>query len=483
VRPVPLILRLLLVCGVGATPVAAQVQAPAGPPPERSRPASQPSPSPSISQFFGGVPSGEPTREPLLLTISDALNRALANNLGVLLAEEGIGRARGARWRAVSELLPNVNGRISEARQVVNLAAFGFPLPAGIPPVVGPFNLFDARVYLSQSVLDFKARNDARAEAHNVAAARYDYKSARDLVVLVATISYAQAIASSARVDAAHAQVDTAQALFTQATDLKQSGIVAGIDVLRAEVQLSTERQRSTSAQNELEKAKLQLARLIGLPLGQTFTLANELPDVGLPDMTLEQALARAVKTRPDYLAALERVKAAEATRQAAAGEMLPAIRVTANYGDLGVSPSDSHSTYNVAGAVDVPIFQGGRSRGRLLEADADIRRRRADADDLKGAIYYEVRTALLDLQTGREQLQVGTRARELAASQLTQARDRFAAGVAGNIEIVQAQAAVTQANDEYIAALYTTNLAKGSLVRAIGIAEETARQVFGGLR
>jgi outer membrane protein TolC len=482
VRLVLLVLRLLLIGCVGVTPITAQMQAPAEPP-ARNAPARQSSPPPSTTPFFGGIPSGEPTREPLSLTISDALNRALANNLGVLLAEEGIDRARGARWRAVGDLLPNVNGRITESRQVLNLAAYGFPLPAGIPSVVGPFNLFDARVYLSQSVLDFKAMNDARAEAHNVTAARYDYKSARDLVVLVATISYAQAIASSARVDAARAEVDTAQALFNQATDLKQSGIVAGIDVLRAEVQLSTERQRATSAQNEFEKAKLQLARLIGLPLGQTFTLANQMTDVDIPEMTLEQALDRAVKTRPDYLAALERVKAAEATRQAAVGEMLPAVRVTANYGDLGGSPSDSHSTYTVAGALDVPIFQGGRSRGRLLEADADIRRRRSEADDLKGAIYYEVRTAMLDLQTGREQLQVATRARELAANQLTQSRDRFAAGVAGNLEIVQAQAAVTQANDEYIGALYTTNLAKGSLVRAIGIAEETARQVFGGLR
>jgi outer membrane protein TolC len=180
------------------------------------------------------------------LSISDALNRALANNLGVLLTEEGIDRAQGARWRALSGLLPNVNGHITEARQVVNLAAFGFPLPAGIPAIVGPFNTFDARVSLSQAVLDFRALNDSRAETHNLEAAKYDYRSARDLVVLVATVSYAQALASSARVNAAQAQVETAQALFSQATDLKQSGIVAGIDVLRAELQLRTARQRTT---------------------------------------------------------------------------------------------------------------------------------------------------------------------------------------------------------------------------------------------
>jgi outer membrane protein TolC len=468
-------------------PAAAQVPGSPGsqgPPPATQTPAAPAPTAPrSMSPFLGGIPSGEPAKEPLSLSIADAISRALEHNLGVLLAGEEVDRARGTRWRTLSDLLPNISGGINESRQVVNLAAYGFPLPAGIPAIVGPFNVFDARVFLSQSLLDFKALNDARAETHNVVAARHDYRAARDLVVLIATVSYAQALAGSARVDAARAQVETAQALFDQATDLKQNGLIAGIEVLRAEVQLDSDRQRETAARNDFEKAKLQLARLIGLPVGQIFTLANELTSVTIPEMTLEEALARAYRTRPEYLAALERVRAAEATRQAAIDEKLPALRVTANYGELGLSLSDAHSTYNVMGAVDVPIFQGGRARGRLLEADAELRMRRADADDAKAAIYYDVKTAMLDLQAGTEQLQVATRARQLAANQLTQSRDRFAAGVSGNIEVVQAQAAVTLANDQYISALYMTDLAKGSLVRAIGIAEETARQLFGGVR
>ena len=322
------------------------------------------------------------------MSISDALNRALANNLGVLLTEEGIDRAQGARWRALSGLLPNVNGHITEARQVVNLAAFGFPLPAGIPAIVGPFNTFDARVSLSQAVLDFRALNDSRAETHNLEAAKYDYRSARDLVVLVATVSYAQALASSARVDAAQAQVETAQALFSQATDLKQSGIVAGIDVLRAELQLVTARQRTTAVRNELEKAKLQLARLIGLPLGQPFTLSTELAPVNIPEMTLEQAVERAYRTRPDYLAALERIKAAEAAKEAANGETLPSVRVNANYGALGLSVADSHSTYTVAGTrrhSDLPGRASARpqTRGGNGTAPAAHRCRRSEGRDL----------------------------------------------------------------------------------------------------
>ena len=262
-------------------PAAAQVPGSQAPPPAAQTPAAPAPTAPrSMSPFLGGIPSGEPTKEPLSLSIADTISRALEHNLGVLLAGEEVDRARGSRWRTLSDLLPNVSGGINESRQVVNLAAYGFPLPAGIPAIVGPFNVFDARVFLSQSVLDFKALNDARAETHNVVAARHDYRAARDLVVLIATVSYAQALAGSARVDAARAQVETAQALFVQATDMKQNGLIAGIEVLRAEVQLDSDRQRETAARNDFEKAKLQLARLIGLPIGQIFTLSNELTSV-----------------------------------------------------------------------------------------------------------------------------------------------------------------------------------------------------------
>jgi outer membrane protein TolC len=436
--------------------------------------------APSIGPFRGAVPSPQPAAGTLSLSIVDALKRALEQNLGLLLASDGIDRARGVRLRALSDRLPNVSARIAETRQQINLAAYGFPLPAGIPSVVGPYNLFDARLYLSQSVLDFRALNEARAEEHNIAAARHDYRSARDLVVLITVDAYAQALSASARVDAARAQVDTAQALYNQAVDLKQGGVIAGIDVLRAEVQLATDRQRITAAQTAFEKAKLQLAHLIGLPIGQAFTLADPVFTAPIPEMTTEQAVERAYKTRGDYQAALERVRAAEAAREAARGEQLPVVRVTANYGGLGTSIADSQFTFAIGGALDVPIFQK-RTSGKLLESDAELRSRRADAEDLKASIYYEVRAALLDLQSGTEQMQVASRARELAASQLTQARDRFAAGVAGNIEVVQAQSVVALANDQYIAAVYSTNVAKGAFVHAVGIAEETARQIFGG--
>jgi outer membrane protein TolC len=484
IRALPLI--LLMSAAASVQPAAAQGQ----PPPSTSsaQPSRSSSPAPiPLSTFLGGVPSGRASDAVVTITVLGAITRALEYNLGVLTAEQSLGRARGARWRALSELLPNVNGRISETRQQINLAAFGFggsASPFGdFPSIVGPFNVFDARIYLSQSVLDFGALNGARAEAHNVEAARYTYKGARDLVIHVAGNLYVQVLAASARADAAHAQQQTAQALHQQALDLKQNGLVAGIDVLRAELQLNTQMQRSTIAANDLEKAKLQLARVIGLPLGQRFALDPTLPDLPAPDLSIEGAVNRAYQARPDYLAALERVRAAEAARQAIIGDALPSLKVSADYGDIGLSAGDAHGTFTVMGAVSVPIFQGGRSRGRLLEADADLRDRRAEAEDLKASIYYEVRTAFLDLDATAQQLAVAGKARDLAAQQLTQARDRFAAGIASNIEVIQAQDAVAVASEQFIAAQYGYDLAKGALIRGVGTGEDALRQLLGGAR
>ena len=163
----------------------------------------------------------------------------------------------------------------------------------------------------------------------------------------------------------ARAQLDTATTLHQQALNLRQSGLVAGIDVVRAEVRMLTERQRVTAATNDFEKSKLQLARVIGLPAGQVFELSQEVPFVPVPEMTLEEALARAYRERPDYLAAQERVQEAESARRAIVGEALPSVKVTADYGAIGLHISSSLPTFSIVGALSVPIFEGGRVQGR----------------------------------------------------------------------------------------------------------------------
>jgi outer membrane protein TolC len=199
-----------------------------------------------------------------------------------------------------------------------------------------------------------------------------------------------------------------------------------------------------------------------------------------MPDLKLEEALEQAYKDRPDYLAALERVRAAEASRRAVASEALPSFKVRADYGAIGLTWSTSLPTFNVTGAVDMPLFEGGRLRGRLAEADAELRERRAEAEDARAEIYYDVRESFLDLEATSEELKTATRARELAALQLEQSRDRFAAGVVSNIEVVQAQEAVALASEQYINAQYNSNLAKAMLAQSLGSPEEALKKYLG---
>ena len=436
---------------------------------------------PPGSPFGGGVPQGTVTSDTLKLSVLDVIKRALDHNLGVLLAQEDASDATGSRAVALSDLLPHVSGRVSQERRKTNLEAFGFPLREDFPRIVGPFSVFDARLYLTQTVLDMSAVNDLRAADHSLTAAKHSARSARDLVVLVAANLYLQTRATEARAVTARAQLDTATTLHQQALSLRQSGLVAGIDVVRAEVRMLTERQRVTAATNDFEKSKLQLARVIGLPAGQVFELSQEVPFVPVPEMTLEEALARAYRERPDYLAAQERVQEAESARRAIVGEALPSVKVTADYGAIGLHISSSLPTFSIVGALSVPIFEGGRVQGRLAQADSELRTRRAQAEDAKAEIYYDVRTAFLDLKATEEELQTATRGRELAAQQLTQSRDRFAAGVTSNIEVVQSQEAVAQASEQYIAALYGFNVAKAMLARSLGTAEEAVAKYLGG--
>jgi outer membrane protein TolC len=436
---------------------------------------------PPGSPFGAGVPSGTASAEPLRLTIIDAVTRSLQHNLGVLLAEQHTNTLDGDRLVALSHLLPNVSASLTESRRKTNLEAFGFPLGPNFPRVVGPFNVFDARVSLSQAVFDAGAFNEASAASHRLEAARHGYRGARSIVMLASANLYLQALAAQARSQAAQAQLTSSQAIHQQAIDLRQGGIVAGIDVVRAEVRLSADRQRATAAANDAEKAKLQLAHVIGLPIGQQFTLDSNIPMIPDAEQSVQQALDAAYAKREDYLAAIEAHKAAESAKRAVLGDRLPSVRVTADYGTIGLTAGTALPTFNLVGAVDVPIFEGGRQRGRLAQADAELKRRAAELDSLKASIYYDVRTAFLDVEATRQQAETALRGRQLADQQLQQSRDRFAAGVASNIEVLQAQEAVAVATEQAISAQYGLAVAKALLAESTGSAEEALMKVAKG--
>ena len=444
-------------------------------------PTAQLSASQSQNPFAGSVPAGQATPEVLKLTFPDALNRALKQNLGALLTSDAIGSARGQKWKQLSNLLPDVTTATSEDMKQVNLASLGFKGFPGIPHVVGPFGYFDTRAYLSQTVFNWEQINRTRSANQNVRTAEYTYKDARDLVVQAAGANYFLTIASAARVETAEAQVRTAQALYGQASDQFKAGVAASIDVLRAKVELQTRQQQLIAARNNLDKQKLVLARVIGLPLGQQFEITEKGHYDPLTGITLDEALHRAYSTRADYQAAVAQLRAAEFARKAAVAEYFPTIDFNTDYGDIGITPSHSHGTFDLAGTLRFPIFQGGRVHGDILQADASLAQSRSQAENLRGQIDQDVRTAFLDLQSAGEQVAVAQSNVELAAQTLEQAQDRFKAGVTDNIEVVQAQESVASANESYIQSLYAYNFAKISLARAVGLAENSVKQFFKG--
>ncbi len=455
------------------------------PPPATPSGPSGPSTVPAVPQgpFAGSVPPQPATVDLVSLTLPDAIDRALQYNLGVMTFQQDIESARGARWRALAALLPTVDARVSETREQVSLAAFGFnpSILPGVPSVIGPFNVFDGRVYVSQPVLDLSALNSVRREARNIDAATLEYRNARDVVVLVAANLYLQVLTTSSRIDATRAQVETAETNFTLATDLQRAGLAASIDVVRAQVSLESQQQRLIAVGNDFQKAKLQLARAIGLPSSQRFDLTDTIPYAAMPAIGLEEALKRAYDTRADYRAALARVQATEADHRAAATTALPSVVVNADYGAIGLSPNDTQSTFTLVGAVRVPVFDGGIRHGRLLETEAALRERRADAEDFRQRVESEIRTAFLDVEATEAQWRVAQHVVDLANTQLTQAQDRFRAGVTSNLEVIQAQEAVATAADSQINSLYAHNVAKVSLARAMGVAEQTAKRVLAG--
>jgi outer membrane protein TolC len=371
-----------------------------------------------------------------------------------------------------------VSASISERRQVINLEAYGFPAP---DPIVGPFNVFDARVGVSQAVVDLRALNNSRAASFTERASELGVRSARELVVLVSVDLYLEAVAAESRIEVVRAQQETADALLKQAQDLKTSGIVAGIDVVRAQVQVQNQRQRRIQADNEFAKAKLRLARAIGLPSGQAFTLVDKIPYAPLEATSFEKVLAEAYAQRADYLAARALLDAAEASKRAANAELLPTLRFDADYGTIGQETTNAHPTYAIAATVRVPLFEGGKTQGKRIEAEAALRQRQAEYDDLRGRIDMEVRLAVLDVTAASQQLEAVKTTVDLANQELTQARDRFAAGVSGNLEVTQAQEALATASDHYIDALYGHNVAKAQLARAAGIAEQAITNFLGG--
>lgn len=435
----------------------------------------------SQNPYLGGVPTGQLSATPVLLSLEDAVARGLRQNLGGFLASDSVWDAHGQKWQALSELLPNlITDTGFGARQIDLKAQFGLDIP-GVPKVIGPFGYFDARAYLKQTVFDWGSIEGERSSQAQLKSAEYGYKNARELVVTVIVANYLLLIADHSEVESARSQRDTAKVLFQQTSDQHTAGLAAAVDVLRSQVELQSREQKLIAAKNTLEKQKLVLARAIGLPLGQKYeitTLVNY-QDLSVPP--LDDAIQSAFKSRPDFQSQLNQIRSAELTKQASFAERYPSIESVADYGITGVNPASTHGTVDAQVTLRVPIFQGGKVHGDVVRADASLRRAKQLLEDLRAQIDQEVRDAYFDLESAAKEVAVEKSTVELATETLKQSRDRFNSGVTDNIEVVQAQDALATANDAYIASLYSYNLAKISLARSIGVAESRFAEYLKG--
>ena len=436
--------------------------------------------SQSGANYRGSLVRGKATGEIVPLSLHDAMQRGLQTNLGIVLQSSNQRSANGQRLTELQQLLPTITGSASISVQQVNLAAEGLKFP-GFNPIIGPFQVVDFRAYLTQNLVNLQSLENYLAAKHNFEAAKLTAQDARDMVVLTVGNAYLLCIADQARIEAVTAELATAKVSLDQAVAAHEAGTSPRLDVLREQVDYQNEQQNLIATQNQLAKDKLALARVIGLPLDQKFTLSDAVPFAALDTPDPEGAFQQALKQRKDLAAAAEQLKAAEAGKKGAFDEQLPSASISGDFGDLGTTAGHSHGTYTATGEVTAPILQIAKTRGDEEVAGAQYDQAQAKLSDQVQQVNADVRDAILDIQSAAKLVDATRSNVGLAKEALSEAQQRFKAGVADSLPVSQALSADEQANDQYISALYQHNVAKLSLARSLGVASSNYKDYLGG--
>jgi outer membrane protein TolC len=439
--------------------------------------------SPAIARAQSSKQNGLPPQAPtgvVRLSLEQAVNLAVKQNttaqIAQIVAKQSIEQKNIAR----AELLPQANLSVGEQWQRINLAAEfgggGFPgLPPGttFPGHIGPFALFSAGVGFNGQIFDLTLFRRYQAARSSADASRLDAQSTREQVILLVVSQYIGTLRATADVQASKSRVDLAQALYDQASDLQKEGVGTGIDTLRANVELQNEKQRLIEAQAQRETNIFGLSRLLNLDPRQEVDLADSLSFFETPQPELEASIEQGLSARPEWKSLEEQIKAANYEKKASSESRLPSAHFNGNYTQLGTSPTAVIPTYTYSGSVSMPIFTGGRIHAEIARANLEIQRIEQQQQDLRNQIALEVKTALINLGSARNEVTVANSGVELSQEEVDQARDRFKAGVANNIEVIQAQDSLARANDNQIAALYRFNQARADLARSIGQMEK----------
>jgi len=419
---------------------------------------------------------------PLRLSFADAVrvasSEAPAVALAGLRADEADARVRQTR----AALLPSLSLGGSWLDRTFNSKSLGIDFsiptqtgpPQSLPELIGPFHLFDARVSASQTLLDWSSAARVRAARAQADGSRAERSTTVEGAALTAALAYLRAVRAQAVVAARQADSTIAAELVGLAEAQKAAGVSAAIDVTRARTQLVTAEGLLLVARNQLDRARIDLTRALGIdpgtPLAFTDTLAATLGAADVP-AARDSVVAAGLASRPDLRAELARAGAARQTGWAIRAERFPRLEVAADYGVNGRTVPGAIATRDVTLQVSVPILDGFRREARLAEQDAVVRESQVRERDLRQQIAADVDGALLDLHSAEAQQAVAAERLRLAGQELSQSRERFKAGVAGNIEVIDAQSNLIRARDTDIDARFAAATARVSLARAAGVA------------
>ena len=428
---------------------------------------------------------GSVTREKVVpgirpLSLPEAIAMGLRYNLGLILTANNQIAAHSTELGQLQSLLPTVEANIKESEQETDLQAEGLRIP-GFPSIIGPFAYQDFRASLNWTLVSVASLRNYLAARHYFAGTKLSLQDAREEVVLSVGNAYLMVIADQSRVASTQAQVDTSKVSYDQAHQQHLAGTSPLLDELRARVDYQTQQQNLIQAQASLAKDKLLLARVIGLPVEQQFVLTDTAPYKQLDDVDPDQAVAEAVANRKDIQGMAEQVKGAGLAKGAAKAERYPTVSFSGDYGDIGTNVRTSHGTGDATGTLNIPVLEEAKIRGDEAQAEQQLEQKRAALSNLRGQVAQDVRDAILDIQSAQKQVSVALSNKELAVQALSDAQQQYAAGVADNLGVSQAQQEMAQADDQYIASLYQHNVAKLSLARALGVASTNLTKYVGG--
>ena len=425
---------------------------------------------------------------PLPLTLDEAVERGLSHNLQIQLASQTEQSVQGQILGVFYNLLPNMRATAYTRTQEINLAAMGFK-PASLAKFGLPANSIQTIVKVDTTAAQLSADQVlfnvpdfylylAAKKAGNVV--QLNTLNVRGGVIQAVASQYLAALADEAQIANAQALVAADEEVLRQATLSHDAGVGTNVDVLRARVQLQSEQQAVVRAQNTFEKDKIALNRLIGLPAEQQLDLTDAVPYSDLNELPLEQAKKIAYSRRKDLLTLQAQLEVEERAHKAAKFERLPSLSFSGYYGVLGETRGLYHGVFSAEGVMKIPVFEEARFRGEVLSTAAQISGLRRQIESLKVTIDEQIRASMLDVQSSAELVKVARSNVELATQALSDTREQFAAGVADNLPVIQAQAALANAQTRLIATQYQYNLAKLALARNTGVIEINYKQYLG---